>query len=157
MFCDIAPICNEYRGIERSVDICNFKSRNKRQFKDVIEIYFNYLECCEVPFSKKQISEMIEFAKYFSQNSSDTYEVIIYNDSRICESFGHELLFLGIEVLYCDVESLLLEPNLQPLLKGLKNNFGLLNSVDDIEKILNTDLFTKYGKLQYVWVYTLLN
>lgn len=157
MFCDIAPICNEYRGIERSVDICNFKSRNKRQFKDEIEKYFNYLECCEVPFSKKQISEMIEFAKYFSQNSSDTYEVIIYNDSRICESFGHELLFLGIEVLYCDVESLLLEPNLQPLLKGLKNNFGLLNSVDDIEKILNTDLFTKYGKLQYVWVYTLLN
>lgn len=157
MFCDIAPICNEYRGLERSVDICKFNSKNKWQFKNILEKYFDYLECCEVQFSKKQILEMIEFAKYFSENSSDTYEVIIYNDSQICELFGHKLLFLGIEVLYCDIEPLLLEPNLQPILKGLKNNFGLLNSVDDFEKIRNLDVIAEYGELQFVWVYSLLN
>lgn len=159
MFCNIAPICDNYRGIERSVNTSNFNQKGRKRYKEIIETYFDYLEWSDSPyssFSKQQVLKMIEFAKYFSQNSSDTYEVIVYDDAQISELFDYKLQFLGIDILYCDIEPLLLEPELQTIFKDLKNKYGLIEGINEINTIQSFDEVARYGELRYVWIYSLL-
>lgn len=134
MYYDIVPRKSKYRGIDRVLSVEDLP-REKNKFKKLLEDYFSYLDVLEKEeMGVDLFNKLIKFNNIFQENRVDC-EIIVFDSSPLTCAYGYELEFLGIDIVYEMMESLLVEIK-DDYINSLLNDNGLCKNLNDISSII---------------------
>ena len=130
---DVVPIRGYYRGIERSLLATDLFCRNKGNYHDLLELYYDYLAVMEQAYSETNFERVVSFFRTLVK-SGISCEVIVYDHCPQTTAYGYCLEFLGIDIA-CDLaESLLC--GCDENIKTQLNNWGLCTSLSNVEAVM---------------------
>ena len=148
---DIVSITWSYRGIDRSIEVHDFLTKDtKSNYKKLLDQYFNFLDDTCNPkksysYDLEQFKLLLSYYKFFRKEKVNC-EIIAFSYSPLENLFGYHLEFLGIDVV-CDLaESLIKDRSEDDRIKSCLNRNGLLDNVENIAFVLENSIT---GKLDW--------
>ena len=107
---------------------------NSKKVNDFLNYYYEYIDLLynkELEIYETYI-RLLNIYSFFKNNNVPC-EIILFGNEPISQFFDAKLVFLGIDIINKNYESLLTHPNIESCVNFLNDN-GLLDDVLDVKK-----------------------
>lgn len=135
---DIVPIQKKYRGMGRNLTGLEYTPKEKKEFEDWLNKYYEYLDACLSEEEDDIIwKHVVDY--YMEIKDKQPCEIIVWDTAPLESVFGYTLELLGIDIVHEERESLL--ENIETckeysFIDSKLNENGLCRTVEDVEALI---------------------